>query len=71
MTLKTKLRYKFGISDEQLKLAKPYIQGLVYAWVKNRKGEVFTLRDLVGGENFDWNGENPLVLPLRKTHYGR
>lgn len=58
MTLKTntKLRYEFGISNEQLKLAKPYIQGAVYCWIKNRESEVFALRDLFGGENFDWNG---------------
>jgi len=33
--------------------------------VKNRSGEQFAARDLVGGENFEWEG-TPLVVLYQK-----
>ncbi len=64
MTLNTQseLRDVFGISDIEKDLIKAYMQGAVYSWVKNRKDEWFAVRDLVGGENFDWNGTPLQVL---------
>ena len=47
------------LSQEQLLLAKKYLQGAVHSFCKNNPGEPFSLRDLVGGENKDW-GETPL-----------
>ena len=54
-----------GISDNQKKLIKAYLQGAVYSWVKNCSGKQFAARDLVGGENFDWNG-TPLIALYEK-----
>lgn len=38
------------------------MQGAVYSWVKNRSGEWFAVRDLMGGENFSWEGTPLQVL---------
>lgn len=55
-----------GIPDAQLDLMRTYLQGAVYSWVKNRSGEWFAVRDLVGGGNFEWQG-TPLY-PLFEKH---
>jgi hypothetical protein len=31
-----------------------FLQGAVYCWCKNREQEWFSLRDLMGGDNYDW-----------------
>ena len=62
----SQLREVSGLSPDELALIRAFIQGAVYSWVKNRKGEWFALRDLVGGENFDWGG-TPLQ-PLYDKH---
>ena len=64
----SKMRQSFGISNEELDRIKCFLQGSVYCWIKNRKDEVFAARDLVGGENYDWNG-TPLI-PLYQKHIG-
>ena len=51
-----------GISDTDKTLIKAFMQGAVYSWVKNRKGEKLAVRDLVGGENFEWKGTPLYVL---------
>jgi hypothetical protein len=53
---KSDLRDVSGISEIEKELIKAFMQGAVYCWVKNRKDEQFAVRDLMGGENFDWNG---------------
>lgn len=45
-----------GLTTEQTQLAKAFLKGAVYCWLKNRKNEVFALRDLFGGENTNWSG---------------
>lgn len=39
-----------------------FLQGAIYCWCKNRSDEWFTVRDLMGGENFDWKGTPLIVL---------
>ena len=65
MTLmpESELRETYGISDIEKELIRAFMQGAVYSWVKNRAGEPFAVRDLVGGENYDWNG-----TPLQVLH---
>ncbi len=67
MTLldKTMMRNDFGICDSDLRYIKCFLQGAVYCWVKNRKDEVFAVRDLMGGENFEWGG-TPLISLYEK-----
>ena len=54
-----------GTSDTDKALIKAFMQGAVYSWVKNRKGEKLAVRDLVGGENFEWKG-TPLYVLYQK-----
>ena len=45
-----------GFSEEQLSLMRAFLQGAVYCWCKNRKDEWFAARDLIGGDNYFWQG---------------
>lgn len=54
-----------GISVENLQRIKDFLQGSVRCWCKNRKGEWFFLRDLVGGDNYDWSNTPLIVLYLK------
>lgn len=45
-----------GFSEEALRMMKTFLQGAVYCWCKNRKNEWFAARDLLGGDNYDWQG---------------
>src|SRR3546814_10882571 len=44
-----------GIPEPDLERCRLFLQGAVYCWCKNRRDEWFALRDLVGGENTDWD----------------
>lgn len=61
----SEIRHVSGLSDADRKLIHAFVQGTVYCWVKNRKGEWFAVRDLVGGENTDWTG-TPLESIYKK-----
>lgn len=61
----TEIREVHGIGDREKALIKAFLQGAVYSWVKNRSGEQFAARDLVGGENYEWQG-TPLVVLYEK-----
>jgi len=67
MTLipQTEIRGVYGITDEQKRLIKAYLQGAVYSWAKNVPNEQFAARDLVGGKNFEWSG-TPLIVLYEK-----
>lgn len=54
-----------GIDPSVKREIKAFFQGAVYCWVKNRRDEWFAARDLVGGENFDWD-RTPLITLFRK-----
>lgn len=61
----SEIRDVHGISDAEKDSIKAFMQGAVYCWVKNRKDEEFAVRDLVGGENYDWN-RTPLQVLYEK-----
>ncbi|HOG18154.1 MAG TPA: hypothetical protein PLB96_12505 [Syntrophales bacterium] len=61
----SEVRDVYGIAEGQKVLIKAFLQGAVYSWVKNRMGEQFAARDLVGGENFEWAG-TPLYALYEK-----
>lgn len=67
----SELRGTYGISDTEKALIKAFMQGTVYCWVKNRAGEPFAVRDLMGGENFDWNGTSLQVLYEKHINAGK
>jgi hypothetical protein len=49
-----------GIDQQQKKRIMDFLQGAVYCWCKNRKGEWFSLSDQVGGDNYYWQA-TPLI----------
>lgn len=51
-----------GLKKAQEQRIIDFLQGAIYSWCKNRKGEWFALRDLMGGDNFYWNGTPLMVL---------
>ncbi len=53
------------ISDDDMTAIRNFLQGAVYCWCKNRKNEWFSLRDLMGGDNFHWQG-TPLFSLYQK-----
>jgi hypothetical protein len=53
---KSEIREVHGISEEQKQRIMDFLQGAVYCWCKNRKDEWFAARDLLGGDNYYWEG---------------
>lgn len=62
----SQLRNVNGISKEDTQRIEDFLQGAVYCWCKNNKGKWFSLRDLMGGDNFYWQ-RTPL-MPLYHKH---
>lgn len=52
-----------SITDSEKEDILNFLQGSVYSWCKNRPCEWFSLRDLMGGENYYWEG-----TPLYKLY---
>jgi hypothetical protein len=50
-----------GHSSDEISRICDFLQGAVYCWCKNRPKEWFSLRDLMGGDNYHWQG-TPLVV---------
>ena len=60
-----------GLELQKEQRAKDFMLGAVYCWCKNREGEWFAVRDLFGGDNFDW-GDTPLqILYDKKISEGK
>lgn len=59
-----------GFDERQLMLMKAFLQGAVYCWCKNRKNEWFAARDLLGGDNYYWQG-TPLLALFEHYRAGR
>lgn len=62
----TEIREVNGMSEEQKERILDFLQGAVYCWCKNRKDEWFSARDLIGGENYYWQG-TPMYALYEKT----
>lgn len=62
----SEIREVHGLSDEQINRIHDFLQGAVYCWCKNRKGDWFSLRDLMGGDNKDWR--NTPLIELYNKH---
>ena len=45
-----------NMADHQKQKIFDFLQGAVYCHCNQRKNEQFHCRDLIGGENADWNG---------------
>jgi len=60
-----KLKDIVGISNLEKQRIIDFLQGAVYSWCKNKKNEWFALRDLMGGDNYYWEG-TPLIALYKK-----
>ena len=45
-----------GFNETDINEMCVFLQGAVYCWCKNRSEEWFAARDLIGGENNEWEG---------------
>lgn len=64
------IRTVSGISEKQESEIYSFLQGTVYCWCKNLGDKEFALRDLMGGENFQWNGTPLSVLWEKQKKLG-
>lgn len=58
----SEVRKVTGITEAQERRICDFLQGAVYCWCKNRSGEWFSMRDLMGGDNNEWAGTPLFVL---------
>ncbi len=65
LTPHSDLRNVSGLTELESISIRIFLQGAVYCWCKNRRDEWFSLRDLMGGDNFYWEG-TPLFALYRK-----
>lgn len=70
LTSNDEIREVNGITDTEKHDIINFLQGAVYSWCKNRTDEWFSLRNLMGGENFDWKGTPLLALYLKHNNNG-
>lgn len=49
-----------GIDERELQRMRDYLLGAVQVWCRDRHGEWFAARDLLGGNNYFWQG-TPLI----------
>ena len=61
----SEIRSVTGLSDDQTQQIINFLQGAVYCWCKNKPDQWFSLRDLMGGENYFWQG-TPLIALWNK-----
>ena len=54
------------INDAKQAAIRNFLQGVVYCWCKNRKNEWFSMRDLMGGENYFW--QETSLIELYNAH---
>jgi hypothetical protein len=65
----SQVRNVTGLTDPQKETICDFLQGAAYCWCKNRpKEDWFSLRSLMGGENYFWSGTP--MLPLWEKHNG-
>jgi hypothetical protein len=67
----SELRDVHGISEMEKTLIKAFMQGAVYSWIKNCEAQAFAVRDLMGGENTEWEGTPLYVLYLKHIAIGK
>jgi hypothetical protein len=59
------IREVTGVQENDKQAIIYFLQGAVYCWCKNRKNEWFSMRDLMGGDNFYWE-DTPLMVLYEK-----
>lgn len=59
----TGFRFVRGIDESELQRMRDYLLGAVHSWCRDRHGEWFAARDLLGGANYYWRG-----TPLQRLY---
>lgn len=70
LTPSSPIRPVEGVGEGDQQRIYDFLQGAAYCWCKNRKDEWFGLRDLMGGDNFEWEGTPLFVLYSRHCDAG-
>lgn len=71
LTPESEIRDVYDITEEEKQRIIDFLQGAVYCWCKNRPDEWFSMRDLMGGENYYWEGTPLLVLYTKHENKGK
>jgi len=64
LNINSKVREVRNITNDEKQRIEDFLQGAVYSWCKNND-TWFALRDLMGGDNFHWQG-TPLIALYEK-----
>lgn len=67
----SEIRDVHGITTAEKQRIYDFLQGAIYCWCKNRSDESFSIKDLLGGENFDWKGTPLIVLYEKHIRNGK
>jgi hypothetical protein len=67
----SEIRDVYEISEQEKQSIIDFLQGAVYCWCKNRPDEWFSMRDLMGGDNYYWEGTPLLVLYTKHENKGK
>ena len=67
LTPPSQVRDVTGLTADELTRIRAFLQGAVYCWCTGRPGDWFSLRDLMGGPNRNWQG-TPLFALYQKHH---
>ena len=67
----SELRTITCVTPSQADAIRNFMQGDVYCWSKNRFNEEFTVQDLMGAENFNWEGTPCQVLYVKHVDLGK
>jgi hypothetical protein len=65
LTPPSQVRDVTGLTADELTRIRAFLQGAVYCWYTGRPGDWFSLRDLMGGPNRNWQG-TPLFALYQK-----
>ena len=75
LTLPTRIQAVNGLTPDQTAGIRAFLQGAVYTWCKrpdeNRDQNWFAARDLVGGDDFEWQGTPLIALYDKHAAHGR
>jgi hypothetical protein len=71
LIIDSEIRDVYDITDEEKQRIVDFLQGAVYCWCKNRPDEWFSMRDLMGGENYYWQGTPLFVLYQKHISKGK
>jgi hypothetical protein len=71
LKIDSEIREVTGLTVDEKEKIMDFLQGAVYCWCKNRKNEWFSMRDLMGGDNYYWIGTPLQVLYDKHENKGK